>query len=94
MSRMKRLMTVAIAVAVCSLVVPSLASAHERREIGDGRYQLVVGFSSEPAYTGFLNGLDLRVSDLSRATPAAIGTTQALYSPGARKRGSIVSGIF
>jgi len=72
---MKRLMTVAIAVAVCALVVPSLASAHERREIGDGRYQLVVGFSSEPAYTGFLNGLDLRVSDVSMATPAADGTT-------------------
>ena len=75
MSRVNRLVVVALAVAALSLIVPSLASAHERRQIGDGRYQLVVGFSTEPAYSGFLNGLDLRVSDLSQATPAADGTS-------------------
>ena len=56
MHRINRLIAIAIVAAVCSLIVPSLASAHERREIGEGRYQLVVGFSTEPAYTGFLNG--------------------------------------
>lgn len=38
----------------------STASAHERRMVG--KYQLVVGFLSEPAVQGVLNGVSLAVS--------------------------------
>lgn len=50
---------------------PIGASAHEHRTVGD--YELVVGFLNEPAVSGELNGLDLRVSQPSAATPAAGG---------------------
>jgi hypothetical protein len=73
MFRMNRVVCVAIIAAAFALLTPALASAHEHREVADGRYSMVVGFSSEPAYSGFLNGLDLRVSDNSIATPAADG---------------------
>lgn len=48
-------------------------SAHEQRVVLDGRYQFVVGFLNEPAVSGEVNSVDLRVSDLSQATPAADG---------------------
>jgi hypothetical protein len=73
MHRINRLFAVALIAAVCALVVPALASAHERRELGEGRYSVIVGFSTEPAFTGFMNGLDLYVYDNSMATPAADG---------------------
>jgi hypothetical protein len=73
MSWFNRGAVAALAVAGLLLLAPALASAHEHREIAGGRYTMVVGFSSEPAYTGFLNGLDLRVTDNSQATPAAGG---------------------
>lgn len=50
---------------------PIGASAHEHRTVGD--YEFVVGFLNEPAVSGELNGLDLRVSMPSTATPAADG---------------------
>lgn len=37
------------------------ASAHERRTVGN--VQMVVGWLTEPAYAGFLNAVQLRVSD-------------------------------
>jgi len=49
------------------------ASAHERRTVLNGRYQFVVGFLNEPAVSGEVNSVDLRVSDLTQATPAADG---------------------
>jgi hypothetical protein len=73
------------AVAVASLVAAiflatnSSASAHEHRTILNGKYELVVGLLNEPAVSDELNSLDLRVSDVSQATPtsdedAAVGT--------------------
>jgi hypothetical protein len=43
------------------LATAGLAAAHEHRHVGE--YELVVGFRSEPAYVGLLNGLDLQVHD-------------------------------
>ena len=40
-------------------VVPTVASAHEHRHVGD--YELTVGFAVEPAYEGQKNGVSLRV---------------------------------
>ncbi len=51
---------VALVTALTAVASPGSASAHERRTIG--KYQLVVGFSAEPAYVNQPNGLDLRVS--------------------------------
>lgn len=60
----------AIAFALLSVT----ASAHERREVADGQFQFVVGFLNEPAYSGEMNGLDLRIARLDPiATPIAAG---------------------
>jgi len=50
----------ALAVLALALVVPSTASAHERRTIAG--YDFVIGFFVEPALEGEKNGLDLRIS--------------------------------
>lgn len=49
-----------LALLLATLWPASTASAHERRRVG--KYQLIVGFLSEPAVQGMLNGVDLRVS--------------------------------
>lgn len=52
----------ALAVLISTLVLSATtADAHERRTVGP--YQLVVGFLTEPGYSGQPNGLDLRVTD-------------------------------
>lgn len=38
--------------------IPS-ASAHEKRQVSD--YNFIVGFVNEPAFSGSMNGIDLRV---------------------------------
>lgn len=45
----------------------TVADAHERRTVGS--YQLVVGFLTEPGYSGQPNGLDLRVTDTRTSQP-------------------------
>jgi hypothetical protein len=44
------------------LVVPSTALAHERRTIGHGNYDVVVGWDQEPSYVGLKNGASIRIS--------------------------------
>ncbi|MCC7024420.1 MAG: hypothetical protein IT338_16460 [Thermomicrobiales bacterium] len=52
-------------------VMPRAADAHETRAIGNGKYQIVVGFMNEPVYAGDKSGLEFSVSDISKATPPA-----------------------
>ena len=61
-------------VVALGLMAPLMASAHESRKVDNDKYQFVVGWLNEPAYSGFLNSLDLTVTDLStaaNATPVA-----------------------
>jgi hypothetical protein len=51
-----------IGMVVCATLLPGTASAHERRDLANGKYQAVVGFLAEPAYSGQINGLDLTVT--------------------------------
>lgn len=73
MMRFGRIVGIFAVMAAFAFALPGAASAHEHRDIADGRFTVVVGFIEEPAYTGFLNGLSLRVADNSMATPAADG---------------------
>ena len=66
---MTRIFAVLAALAVIASsqsITTQAAYAHERRTVGP--YQFVVGFLSEPAYAGSLNGVDLTVTD-TRNTP-------------------------
>lgn len=61
---MSRIPAVVAALAVTLatfLAIASPAVAHDRRNVGP--YQLVVGFLSEPAFAGTLNGVDLSITD-------------------------------
>lgn len=61
---------VVVVISACALVLFAAASpalAHERRAVGP--YTLVVGFLSEPAFTGIPNGVDLRVTNTAANTP-------------------------
>jgi hypothetical protein len=42
--------------------VPSAALAHERRTLGAGKYDVVVGWEVEPAYVGEKNAASIRIS--------------------------------
>ena len=44
------------------IALPLAASAHERRDVGGGKYQVVVGWIVEPAILGEPNGIDFRVT--------------------------------
>jgi hypothetical protein len=50
---------------------PLAADAHETRVVGDGKYQIVVGFKNEPVFAGDKSGLEFWVTEAPEATPAA-----------------------
>ncbi len=61
--RSKRLWAVAPALLLIALfAVPGSALAHERRTIGNGKYDVVVGWDVEPAYSGQKNAASIRIS--------------------------------
>ena len=47
---------------VALFILPTSAFAHERRTIGNGKYDVVVGWDVEPAYQGFKNAASIRIS--------------------------------
>src|SRR4051812_38801844 len=60
--KLSRALTAITVLALFALLVATpVASAHGRRDLADGKYQIVVGFLSEPAFTGAQNGIDLMV---------------------------------
>jgi hypothetical protein len=74
MKYFQRLMAALGLMLALGLLVPAFASAHESRKVDNDKYQFVVGWLNEPAYSGFLNSIDLTVTGLSgasAATPAA-----------------------
>jgi len=62
-----------LALALALVAVPQSVSAHERRDLIGGKYQAVVGFLTEPAYQGQLNGLDLTVRDMTKKDAQGVG---------------------
>jgi hypothetical protein len=59
----KRLLAILSVVMLLALgAVPSAALAHERRTLGAGRYDVVVGWEVEPAYVGERNAASIRIS--------------------------------
>ena len=56
-------------------LLPLTTAAHEHRELGNGQYDVTIGFIEEPAFVGEKNGLYLRVTKPTTAagavTPAA-----------------------
>src|SRR5947199_1488676 len=57
------------AVLLAVLLVPGSALAHERRTIGNGKYDVVVGWDVEPAYQDLKNAASIRISQAGTNTP-------------------------
>src|SRR5207248_11457502 len=51
-------------------ILPTSVFAHERRTIGNGKYDVVVGWDVEPAYEGLKNEASIRISEAG-SNPAA-----------------------
>ena len=51
-----------LAVAALLLAAAPTAFAHEHVQVGDGKYELTIGWRNEPAFVGEPNGLDLKVA--------------------------------
>jgi hypothetical protein len=63
MRRTSTMIRIASALAIAGLLLAGLAltaTAHETREVED-EFEFVVGYTTEPAYVGQMNGLDLRI---------------------------------
>src|SRR5438309_11322146 len=70
MKKLHRYLTAASALLLIALfVVPTSAFAHERRTIGNGKYDVVVGWDVEPAYVGFKNAASIRIMDAGTTNP-------------------------
>ena len=58
---MKQFVRLGVVLAVV-LALFATVSAHEGREVGDGKYEIVFGWRVEPAYTNLLNGPELEIT--------------------------------
>jgi hypothetical protein len=54
------------------LIVPTSALAHERRTIGNGKYDVTVGWDVEPAYADFKNGASIRIAQAGSNPPVPV----------------------
>jgi hypothetical protein len=54
------------------LIAPHAALAHERRTIGNGKYDVTVGWDGEPAYAGFKNGASIRIAQGGSNPPVPV----------------------
>jgi len=51
------------------MLAPGTALAHEHRTIGNGKYDVVVGWGVEPTYIGQMNQATIRIMDAGTTTP-------------------------
>src|SRR5205085_531383 len=58
----RRLLWLGVGALLAGLLVPGTALAHERRTIGNGKYDLTVGWDVEPALEGQKNAASIRIS--------------------------------
>lgn len=69
MKKFVRAASLAMGVVLVALVLPGSALAHERRTIGNGKYDVVVGWDVEPAYADMKNGAGIRIMQAGTTTP-------------------------
>ena len=79
MQRIIRLAAGGGVAALFVLLLPLVVAAHERRDIMNGQYSVVVGFLDEPAFVGEKNGLWISIA---KHDPAASPTAEAAEAMG------------
>lgn len=80
MFRLQRIGAAAsVALLLSMVIVPMSAFAHERRTIGNGKYDVVVGWDVEPAYADQKNGASIRISTAgSNPAEPVVGAEKSL----------------
>ena len=75
---------------------PGAALAHERRTVANGKYDVVVGWDSEPAYVDMKNGAGIRIMDAGTTTPvtSADKTLQLQIRQGASTQKFALRAVF
>jgi hypothetical protein len=56
---------------IALFVEPGAALAHERRTVGNGKYDIVVGWDVEPTYADLKNAAGIRIMQAGTNTPVA-----------------------
>src|ERR1051326_5167005 len=68
-----------LAVVLAVLAAPATSLAHERRTIGGGKYDVVVGWDTEPAYINQHNAAGIRISKAgTNPAEAVVGAEKTL----------------
>ena len=62
----------AAALLLVARIAPTAALAHERRTIGNGKYDVTVGWDVEPAYAGLKNGASIRIAQAGSSPPVPV----------------------
>ena len=75
MTRLTSFVAATLVVVTSFIAFTGTAAAHERRTVGP--YEFEVGWLTEPAFAGLVNGLDLTVTD-TRSNKAVEGLEQTL----------------
>ena len=91
--------TLAVVLAlVAAMSLPAAAGAHERRTIGGGKYDVVVGWESEPAYVNQRNAAGIRISragtNPAQAVTGAEQTLRVQIRQGAQTRTFDLRAVF
>ena len=70
----RRLVAIAssIAVLVAFFSSPSISLAHERRTVASGKYDVVIGWDTEPAYANQRNAAGIRISKAGTSPAEAV----------------------
>ncbi len=74
---MKQFVRLGVVLAV-ALALFATVAAHEGREVGDGKYDIVFGWRVEPAYTNLLNGPELEIADAAEKPVEGLDETLKL----------------
>ncbi|MGH9282095.1 MAG: hypothetical protein ACRD0S_04075, partial [Acidimicrobiales bacterium] len=88
--QLRRAALTSVAAGLLSLLLAAPAAAHERRTVGD--FLLVVGWADEPAYAGFKNAVQVRISEAASNQPVVDLAPQELkvdVSFGGKKTGPV-----
>ena len=96
---MRRLLAIGLLGLFISLLsAPSLALAHERRTIGGGKYDVVVGWDSEPPFVNQRNAAGIRISKAgtnpAQPVTGAESTLQLQIQQGSQTRQFALRAVF
>jgi hypothetical protein len=75
--KLKSFTPAAVVLLLALFILPASALAHERRTVANGKYDVVVGWDTEPAFVNMKNAASIRITQAGTTTPVT-GADKAL----------------